>query len=197
MAKETKEPKTRVNGVMNWEALFDGLKSLFGGKTLRVTFTNGDSLRIDPQKFSPEVREAMFWHGVKARIGDKGAVGAAEIPDKDARMAEIVRRMRALVEHYHSGTTDWDMRTGAVGPRVRMDLIHRAMAELELAETEAVAEGLVANLAKVRNIELAAAYKLFQDSKDVGAKVREYLDAEKTYTGSASEMLADLKKAAG
>lgn len=190
MTKETKEPKARVNGIKEgvWSA---------DGKTLTYTFIHGSTLVVQRDRMAAPIIEGMFRHGIEARIGDKGAVEAKDFPDRFDRSREAERRMRALVEHYHSGTTDWDMRTGAVGPRVRMDLIHRAMVELKLAESEAVAEGLVANLAKVRSIELAAAYKLFQDSKDVGAKVREYLDAEKTYTGSASEMLADLKKAAG
>jgi hypothetical protein len=81
--------------------------------TVHFTFDEGvPELVFDINKCSATVKAEMIGHGAIARIGDKAAI--AKSAENSYTVTEAMRRanMVPLVEHYESGTGDWDMRAG-------------------------------------------------------------------------------------
>lgn len=91
------------------------MKRSYNPATKVATFTfEGDvpALQFDVTKCSVTIQAEMLGHGALARIGDKAAIQKA--PENSYKVTDAMRRaaMVPIVEHYESGTDDWDMRTG-------------------------------------------------------------------------------------
>ena len=92
-----------------------------------ITFNviGAGSVRLDFDKVSePNQKRAMI-HGMIQRISDRAAIGRDPETGKSATPAEKLAAMTTLVDHYHSGTSEWSMVTRGEGaPR---GLLFRAL----------------------------------------------------------------------
>lgn len=80
------------------------------------TFDGLDPVLFSVEKMSPENEQAMLGHGVLARLGDMAAIPRKDVPG--GTITEQMRRdaIKAGVDHYESGTTAWEMRSGQRAP---------------------------------------------------------------------------------
>lgn len=135
-------PKPKSNSVIT-HTLADGV----------VTFTVRDAgeLRLNLASLSPEVRERALVHGMVQRVSDAAAIPFNKEEGRYATPQEKFEAMRALVEHYESGTTEWARKGGgAGGPRVDSDssLILAAVARVQGVEVATMRERVKANAEK-------------------------------------------------
>lgn len=185
---ETKETKARVNGIK--EAVWGA-----DGK-LTYSFVHGAKLVVDPALMSASMRDQMMRHGIEARIGDKGAVEAKDFPDRKERAAEACARMAALVEHVHSGTDTWDMKSGARASGPDVALLVRALTELGHVKDLDGANALFQAIAARDNIERDAVVKSLWDAKDVQTLVKGYRLERQTFAvADVGSLIGNLKKA--
>ena len=94
------------------------MKKILGNNAVTFTF-DGDlpSVTLDVMEVSIENRNHAMLHGFAARIGDNAAI--AKSAENGWRVTEDMRRNEviALVNHYKSGTADWNVRTAAKVPK--------------------------------------------------------------------------------
>lgn len=106
-----------------------------------------ESLTIvfDPARASDATRLHAQLHGWMARIGDAAALERSEAPGN--KITEAMRReaVMRLVEHYHSGSTDWSP-TGRATKAPAMNPAIAALAQARGMSYEQ-AQAWIANLA--------------------------------------------------
>lgn len=91
------------------------MKKVIGTNAVTFTFDNGlDSIRLDVMEVSLENRNHAMLHGFAARIGDNAAI--AKSVENGYRVTEEMRReaVLELVNHYTSGTKEWNVRASGV-----------------------------------------------------------------------------------
>lgn len=114
------------------------MKRKINGSTIQFTFDNGlAGVTFNAGRASAATKAYAEMHGWNARIGDGAALSRKQ---KDGTVITITEQMRRdeivrLVEHYESGTPDWELgRKEFIDPRA-----------VKLAE----AKGISVNEAKV------------------------------------------------
>lgn len=86
-------------------------------RTITFTFDDGlDPVVFVAAKASPACNAYATLHGWQARIGDNAAIARK---GKDGVVITVTEAMRReaiveMVNHYHSGTEQWNMRAAAV-----------------------------------------------------------------------------------
>jgi hypothetical protein len=94
------------------------MKKVLGTNAVTFTFDDGlASVTLDVMEVSIENRNHAMLHGFAARIGDNAAI--AKSAENDWKVTEEMRRneILALVAHYASGTTEWNVRASAKAPK--------------------------------------------------------------------------------
>jgi hypothetical protein len=86
--------------------------------TVTFTFEGLAPIIFEAAKASPEMEAHALLHGWMARIGDSAAISRKQ---KDGTVITVTEEMRraeieAMVKHYESGTTQWEMRSGVRAP---------------------------------------------------------------------------------
>lgn len=110
----------------------------------RIVFTVlgvGD-ITFDVTKASGEVTRRALYHGLTQRVSDAAAIPFNKAENRYATPQEKYEAMRELVEHYHTGTSEWSRKRSAGGARVDVEtaLILRALAEHRGASLEDMRE---------------------------------------------------------
>ena len=85
------------------------MKKTISGSTITFAFEGLDSVIFDAAKVHTDVTAQAVMHGFSARIGD-----AAAIPKNEANNFTVTEAMRkeevvALVNHYESGSAEWNI----------------------------------------------------------------------------------------
>lgn len=90
--------------------------------TVKFNIKGMDPLMLDLSKVHPEiVKRAALVGMAQVRIVDKAAIGMTDdegnIIEEDERLEMKRSRMAELIEHYHSGTDQWNMAGTGQGSR--------------------------------------------------------------------------------
>lgn len=95
-------------------------KAIIAGTTqIRFTFEGLDDLVFDANKCSEANNDYAVLHGYMARLGDAAALsrnvkGVGNMPGVRDITEEMRRNeVRALIEHYESGSAEWNMKAKA------------------------------------------------------------------------------------
>lgn len=151
------------------------------------------TLIVYPDKMSAECRAYAMGHGIDQRVCDAAALSRDTSTGKSATPQEKFEAMRRIVDHLNSGSTDWAIRVAAsAGPDAGLTLLAmmRALGK-SLDEVEAV---IAATMAK-REIDRAAALKLWANSKQVAQAIldikRERADAGADAEDLLGEIMGD------
>lgn len=108
-------------------------------KTVTFQFDGCEAVTLDMSRVSVENREYAVLHGLAARVGDNAALSKSAA--NGFAITEAARREAVieLVEHYHSGSVDWNLRT-AVRKAPQNPTILAIAAKMGLTYVEAEAE---------------------------------------------------------
>lgn len=92
------------------------MKKVIGKSTITFSFEGLESVIFDTEKVSAENRNYAALHGFAARIGDHAAITRSA--ENGFTVTEAMRRAAVLemVEHFQSGTTDWNLRVAVRKP---------------------------------------------------------------------------------
>ena len=112
---------------------------------IRFTFEGLEAVVLNVPKLSDDVLEYAQYHGLQARIGDNAAISRKGADGSVVNVTEAMRRdaVLELVNHYESGATAWELRTGKRAPAQSPTIaaiatklgITYAEAEAKVAET--------------------------------------------------------------
>lgn len=97
------------------------MKRKIDGTKIVFTFDNLDAITFDATRASDKCANHAEMHGWNVRIGDGAALSRKQ---KDGSVIVITEQMRRdeilrLVEHYESGTADWELgRSAAKNPQI-------------------------------------------------------------------------------
>ena len=140
-----------------------------GETTIKIVVTGVGELVLDTAKCHPDIIRHAAIHGLTQRIIDAAALERDKTTGASATPEDKFAAMKALVDHYNSGSAEWGLRTRADGGASReSSLTIRALAAVkgkpeaairEFVDTKAAAMGikpreLLAKLAT--NAEVAA-----------------------------------------
>lgn len=164
----------------------------------RITFLfRGQPIgNLNVTALHPVIVQRAMQHGLVQRIGDGGAV---ERQDKatghirsDAEMDDIKRaRIVALIEHYNSGTAEWNLTRSAGGGGVdNTGLTIEAIARTykwDVATTEAK----VTRLAESKGITRKEMLQTYANIPDVAAMMGTIKAERAARTGLDAQSLAD------
>jgi hypothetical protein len=178
------QSKAKVNSTIT-HAVVDG--------KLEFTILGAGKIVFDPNKVSAANRARAMVHGFIQRISDGGAVSRADaegriIPAEQLAAARF-ERMSAITAHLESGSDDWNIRAPAARG-VDAGLTIRAMIRAGLAADVDAANGLVDRLATKRDVDRAAALRVWATSDKVAKAIAE-IRADDAPTG-ADDLLAEL-----
>ena len=159
--------KAKSNSVITAQPTEDGGHITF--KVLGV----GD-IMLSVSKLSPAVLTRARTHGLVQRISDAAAIPFNKEENRYATAQEKYEAMRALVEHYETGTEEWARNRVAGGARVDGEtaLILRAVAEHQGVTPEDMRERVKAIATKRETTPkayLAGVLATAQAAKGVGA----------------------------
>ncbi len=127
----------------------------------KIIFTFGEdvpSITFDSERAHEKMRSAAMMHGWEARIRDNAAISRKQ---KDGSVINVTEAMRAaavqeMVEHYHSGVDQWNLRTSRIAPQNPVFLDIAAKRGCTYAEAEAwYSTNLVAEMQKLIDAEKA------------------------------------------
>lgn len=174
------QKKQRTNSVISTVFAEDGKSILF--KVAGI----GD-LTLEMQKLSSEVLAYAQLHGMKQRISDAAALSTDAETGKPATAQARFDAMSALIEHYHSGTVEWNRKRagGGAGPSADLRYLRIALSEIY---PERSAEQLNAWLEKRTKAERAAIM--------VSEKVKSIIDRERAADAAkvdTDELFMDLE----
>lgn len=180
----SKTDKKRVNSIIT--------VSRFDNK-LTFAFAGVGQFVFDPDKVSAENRARAMMHGFEQRIRDAAALSVDRETGKSATAQAKHDAALRIAEHLMSGSTEWAIRVAAsAGPDAGLTplAMMRALGKT-LDDVEAV---IAATMAK-REIDRAAALKLWANSKQVAQAIldikRERADAGADAEDLLGEIMGD------
>lgn len=132
---------------MKFRANSDHKADWVNGK-LHFWFRDGTVKVFDPALVSRDNRTQAEFHGWDQRLGDSMAVEIEKYPNKADRDAEKKRRLTALIEHYHSGSPDWNIKRAAAGPRDNRGIIVQALMQHFGCDLDGVERRLTVGMTK-------------------------------------------------
>lgn len=159
--------KAKSNSIITAQPAADGSSITF--KVLGV----GEMTLTLGKVSAPCMTRAML-HGFTQRISDAAAIPFNKEENRYATPQEKYEAMRALVEHYETGTSEWARNRAAGGPRADGEtaLILRAVAEHQGVTVEDMRERVKAIATKRETTPkayLAGVLATAQGAKGVGA----------------------------
>lgn len=108
-----------------------------GTALLTFAVKDGGNVVLDTAKLSLAVIQRAAWHGLKQRVSDRAAISRNTDTGKPASPKDKLDAMRALVDHYHSGTNEWSMKREGGAGQSADSLLCEAMAQVYPGKTEA------------------------------------------------------------
>jgi hypothetical protein len=141
---------------------------------IKFTVLGVGELVLDITKLSPENISRAVAHGMTQRISDAAAIPFNKDENRYATAQEKYEAMRALVEHYETGTSEWARNRAVGGPRADGEtaLILRAVAEHQGVSVDDMRERVKAIATKRETTPkayLAGVLATAQAAKGVGA----------------------------
>lgn len=123
------------------------------GSVLTITVLGTDPIVFDTSKASDAVRAYATMHGFRQRCADGAALSRNPETGLPATAADKRARVARIVEHYLTGTADWNLTsTGGGIAKFDPDLVLRAIARAKGdGWTAERAESMVGRLATKRN----------------------------------------------
>lgn len=173
----SKTDKKRVNSIIT--------VSRFDNK-LTFAFAGVGQFVFDPDRVSAENRARAMMHGFEQRIRDAAALSVDRETGRSATAQAKHDAALRIAEHLMSGSTDWAIRVAAsAGPDAGLTLqaMMRALGK-SLDDVEAV---IAATMTK-REIDRAAALKLWANSKQVAQAILD-IKRERADAGADAEDL--------
>lgn len=173
----SKTDKKRVNSIIT--------VSRFDNK-LAFAFAGVGQFVFDPDRVSAENRARAMMHGFEQRIRDAAALSVDRETGRSATAQAKHDAALRIAEHLMSGSTDWAIRVAAsAGPDAGLTLqaMMRALGK-SLDDVEAV---IAATMTK-REIDRAAALKLWANSKQVAQAILD-IKRERADAGADAEDL--------
>ena len=146
MANETSSVIGNV-AEMKFRANSDHKADWVNGK-LHFWFRDGTSKVFDPALVHRANRTQAEFHGWEQRLNDAMAVEHEKYPNKPDRDAEKRRRLTGLIEHYHSGSEDWNIKRAAGAPRDNRGIIVQALMEHFGTDLDGVERRLTVGMTK-------------------------------------------------
>jgi hypothetical protein len=89
------------------------ITTIVDGNQVLFTVLGAGSVTLDLDKVNKALHQAFMVHGAKQRISDRAAISRNPETGLSATPQDKLEAMRELVEHYHSGTSEWNLRTGS------------------------------------------------------------------------------------
>lgn len=141
-------------------------------------------------KTSLLVRKSFEDFGIVNKFMNKMSVSAGA--DGKASPAEKYAQAKAMVEHFESGTDDWNMKGAGRSAGPDMTLLIRALIELHgLADVDA-ANALLDRTAAKHKVERDVVVTNLWGAKDIVAKVAEYRLAARKFEINSDDYLAEM-----
>ena len=169
------------------------------GGRLHFVFRDGTKLVFTPMLCSQTVRAEAERNGWHQRLIDKMAMDAdAHGGDRRAQMAARQEALRALIQHYESGTESWNLASGPRGENSeRLVLLALQRVFPERAPGQAEASAMVDTLAAKRGLDRAGAVKLWAQSQQIAKAMVEIRAEEAAQRASgladtAEDLLAEI-----
>ena len=147
-------------------------------------------LAVSLGELNPAIVAYAALHGMKQRIGDAAALDRNKETGKSATPADKFAAMKQLVDHYASGTDQWNVRgSGERSEGSDAGLTYRAIAAVQGANVDAVKKR-VAEMAEKRGVTTKAILAKFRTYPAVMAEL-DKLRAERI-DEDADDMLEEL-----
>lgn len=142
-----------------------------------MTFSNGESIELDPTKVGDGCRNALLFHGLTAKVGDKFAGKGGDVEAAHEAAAAMYEQLCEDI---------WVKEGEKAGPRIGL-LVEAIVAAKEKAGMEADADAITANLkanpelrkSALANPAIDAEYKRIQAER-AAAKAKEAAKAAKS-----------------
>lgn len=80
------------------------------GDTIVFDVKGAGELRLDMKKVHPDVATRAMHHGFIQRVSDKAAIARNTDNGQPATPQEKLEAMRAVVDHFMSGTAEWNIK---------------------------------------------------------------------------------------
>jgi hypothetical protein len=172
------------------------LDVLLGRPIITFKFRGEDIGRLDTSKMSAECKERAMIHGLVQRIGDGGAVErqdkATGLIRTDAEMDDIKKaRIMALIEHYNSGTTEWNLTRSSTGGGVDTSGLTIEAISRVYNWTVADTERKVDTLAEKKGIERKEMLRTYANIPDVASMIGTIKAERAARTGLDAVSMAD------
>lgn len=165
--------------------------------SLQFDVIGADSIVLNMDKLHPDVLKRAAFHGMKQRIADAAAMSRNPETGQPATPEEKYEAMRALVEHYHSGTAEWSRRglsgSGAGVQSITLLAIARVKS-VEYADAVAMVERLAA---RRTDGDRAEALRLLAKAADVQKAMLEIKAERLAAKGDETEAEALLDELTG
>jgi hypothetical protein len=131
------------------------------------TVLGAGEIVFDPSKVSEPLAQRAAFHGYIQRISDGGALSRNADTGRPATPEDKLARMSLIADHLMAGGSDWNLRVSS-GPRgVDGGLIVMAIIKAGLAADVDAANALVDRVATKRDIDRAAALKVWAETEQV------------------------------
>lgn len=88
-----------------------------GPDSITFNVVGAGSVKLDMSKLHEDILMRASYHGMIQRISDAAAIGRDPETGKSASPADKLAAMTALVEHYHTGTSEWSRVGTGGGPK--------------------------------------------------------------------------------
>lgn len=185
---EAAEAKVRANAVVTMTKMDNKLIFTVKGVAEKLTF--------DIDKVSAENQARAMVHGFKQRIGDGAALSADTETGKAASPEAKFARMKALVDHYMSGSTEWAIKA-ASGSFFDTDLHVKAILRAGLAKDEAGVETILEMTIKTaKAADRVGALKFWAGTDKVAKAILDIKAESAAKNKSADDIMAEMIKAA-
>lgn len=181
------QTKPKANSIITHERTDNGIEFLFRGQ--RIGNLNITALH-------PAIVQRAMIHGMVQRIGDGGAVEREDKATGLLRTSEEMdaikkARITALIEHYNSGTAEWNLtRSASTRPDtsgLTIEAIARVYFKSDIAETERK----VTSLAEKKGIERKEMLRTYANIPDVAAMIGTIIAERAARTGLDAQSMAD------
>ena len=163
------------------------------GGSVTFTVVGAGEFTFDPAKASEAVRARATLHGFIQRISDGAAMSRDSTTGLPATPGAKMARMKAIADHYESGTADWALRVAATGGGKKgfdVGAVIMALIRAGFADNVDGANAVLEGTATRKGIDRAAAAKLWAQTPEI-IEALSTMAAERSPV-KASDLLAEL-----
>jgi len=153
--------KKRSNAVVGFEQEGSRLHFTAGGQTVT----------LDMDLMNPTLIDRAVVHGLKQRISDAAAIPCDPVTGLPASPEEKFAAIAALVEHYNSGSSEWNRARAAGDGISRTGNTLQAFANVYWEGDVVKAKGKMEAFATKRQIEYAVAVKIWAGADKIVEEV--------------------------